>query len=242
MAYGTIQARKNGRYTAIPDRGTIDGKRNRNGSKKFNSRREAKQFLARIQTEQLYGIAVNPSKITVGEQLLQWLNAKAAVDKLKKTTISGYKRIIDKYLLPEFGSIKLQELKAAQIQRYFVEKSKKELIVRSSRISVRNEVIVDGVKTAKSRRTLLIPETVLKMLKEVKRRQEENKKALGDSYFDSDLVIVKDDGTPYAPISPTLRIRKICDRLGLPRMTIHGMRHTFTSFSCGIGHSSWRSQ
>jgi hypothetical protein len=71
MAYGTITARKNGRFTAIPDRGTIDGKRNRRGSKTFNSRREAKQYLARIQTELLYGTAVSPNKITVGEQLLQ---------------------------------------------------------------------------------------------------------------------------------------------------------------------------
>jgi site-specific recombinase XerC len=53
------------------------------------------------------------------------LAGKATVDKLKKTTISGYKRIIDKYLIPEFGSNRLQDLKAAQIQRYFIEKSEK---------------------------------------------------------------------------------------------------------------------
>jgi hypothetical protein len=122
-SFGTIIKRPNRTFTAIPDNGTVNGKRNRAGSKTFETKREAKQYLEKLHAERIYGSGVLPNKITVRECLLKWIEGKAAIEKRKQTTIVGYMRVIDKYLIPAFGDKKLQDLKATEIQQYFIEKA-----------------------------------------------------------------------------------------------------------------------
>lgn len=60
---------------------------------------------------------VPPTKLTVGEYLNTWLNAHAR--KIKPTTLNRYKELINDYLVPRLGTIKLQDLKPIHIEQFY---------------------------------------------------------------------------------------------------------------------------
>jgi integrase len=58
---------------------------------------------------------VPPTKLTVGEYLTKWISTKKAAP----LTLRGYKNIIDNYLIPHLGKIKLQDLRALHIKALY---------------------------------------------------------------------------------------------------------------------------
>ena len=60
---------------------------------------------------------VPPTKLTVGEYLNTWINAHAR--KIKPTTLNRYKELINDYLVPRLGTIKLQDLKPIHIEQFY---------------------------------------------------------------------------------------------------------------------------
>jgi integrase len=60
---------------------------------------------------------VPPTKLTVGEYLNTWVNAHAR--KIKPTTLNRYKELINDYLVPRLGTIKLQDLKPIHIEQFY---------------------------------------------------------------------------------------------------------------------------
>ncbi len=67
VSLGTINKRKNGRYTAIPDNGVVNGNRNRIGSKTFDTKAEAKNYLCMVQQNRRHGNYETLNTITVAE-------------------------------------------------------------------------------------------------------------------------------------------------------------------------------
>ena len=62
---------------------------------------------------------------------------------------------------------------------------------------VRKKIIKDKTKSGKPRETSLCT-ILINKLKEYKEWQLQNKKVLGKEYFNSDYVLVRPDGKPYA--------------------------------------------
>jgi integrase len=60
---------------------------------------------------------IPPTKLTVGEYLNTWVNAHAR--KIKPTTLNRYKELINDYLVPRLGTIKLQDLKPIHIEQFY---------------------------------------------------------------------------------------------------------------------------
>ena len=61
---------------------------------------------------------VTPVKVTIGDYLTTWINDIHA-SQLKPTTLHSYKRVIDAYLIPGLGLIKLQDLRPSHIQTFY---------------------------------------------------------------------------------------------------------------------------
>lgn len=84
-------------------------------------------------------------------------------------------------------------------------------------------------KTENSFRILRVPEAVMT---EVKRRQmkvERDKEIQGDRYKDFDYVSCQENGEPHGLASFNTALTKLCKRNGLPRITVHGLRHMFAT-------------
>jgi len=91
-------------------------------------------------------------------------------------------------------------------------------------------------KTAKSRRTLALPQTAVQALKEHHRRQSEDRLAAGALWEDKGLVFVSTIGTPLDASNVRREFRKITEAAGLgagwaPR----DLRHTFVSLMSADG-------
>ena len=56
-------------------------------------------------------------KLTVGDYLETWISNHA--QRIKPTTLDGYLDLINAYLIPKLGSIKLQELRPTHIQTFY---------------------------------------------------------------------------------------------------------------------------
>lgn len=84
----------------------------------FDTEKSAK--LARDKARVLLGTDnyVVPVKLSLGDYLITWIN-EVYPSQLKPTSLHDYKRIINAYLVPGLGSIKLQELRPSHIQAFY---------------------------------------------------------------------------------------------------------------------------
>jgi integrase len=91
-------------------------------------------------------------------------------------------------------------------------------------------------KTKAARRTLTFPTSTAGVLREHRRKQLEQRVALGLGKLSKDaLVFCNPDGTPLAPSWLTYTWRNTCNSLKLPKVTFHALRHTHASVLIAAG-------
>lgn len=107
----------------------------------------------------------------------------------------------------------------------------------------------DDVKSGSSRRTIAIDDILLIELKKHRIRQREYRLVHGENYVDMDLVVSTYKGTPINQRTISEELYIIRERLGLPKIRFHDIRHTHATLllqhgenvkviSERLGHSS----
>ena len=97
-------------------------------------------------------------------------------------------------------------------------------------------VYVGTTKTASSARPLLLSTAAVMMLLEYQRWQEEQRGKMGDAWEDQDgRVFTTDTGAPIFPDSVTQWFSKFIARSGMPKVTVHSLRHTYASLMIADG-------
>lgn len=114
---GTIYKRSNGTYLAQV---TIEGKR---VSKTFKLRKDAQDWITTISGQVRQGLTYNSARTTVEELIQEWLELKAT--KLRTATQESYRRAARLYIIPALGRLKLQEVTAARIQKFYADLDKR---------------------------------------------------------------------------------------------------------------------
>ena len=90
-------------------------------------------------------------------------------------------------------------------------------------------------KTARSRRTVMLPAVAVEGLRRQKARQAADKLAAGTDWQDRDGLTFTDAlGRPVRPDALSAAFRATADRLGLP-VRLHDLRHTAASLMLGAG-------
>ena len=123
----------------------------------FDSAKSAKLARDKARVALSTDSYVSPSEISIGEYLTKWIN-ELHNSQLKPTTLHSYKRVINSYIIPGLGEIKLQNLRPSHIQTLYNElltkpnKSGKPLAPRSVeylgavlRIAIKYAIDVDGL-------------------------------------------------------------------------------------------------
>jgi len=90
-------------------------------------------------------------------------------------------------------------------------------------------------KTPKSRRTLILPQFVLKALKQHHMRQMEVHLQAGTNWRDSDLVFCNIYGRYLDPGSLHDQFAALLKKAGLPHMRFHDLRHSAATMLLGMG-------
>jgi len=97
-------------------------------------------------------------------------------------------------------------------------------------------VYLDTPKSRKSQRCLKLSTTAFLMLFEYKDWQDKQKQKLGDAWLNTDdRIFTNDFGEPIFPDSITQWFTGFIKRSGLPKVTVHSLRHTYASLMIADG-------
>ncbi|MGI2709009.1 MULTISPECIES: site-specific integrase [Bacillus cereus group] len=86
--------------------------------------------------------------------------------------------------------------------------------------------VKSGAKNASSIRSIHIPTGLIEELKERKQRIDLERLLAGDKYQDFDLVVCTQEGKPILPRNLRVAFHSLSDKLGLPYIRFHDLRHT----------------
>lgn len=110
----------------------------------------------------------------------------------------------------------------------------------AGRITIAHSLADDGTlaepKRERSRRTIVLPQAAVAVLRAHKAAQAEKRLANGPLYQDSGFVFADDIGRPWKLDSQATLFRAVAKRAGLDTdVHIHTMRHTFASLALRAG-------
>lgn len=117
MAYGSITQRGD-KYRVCFDYGVDrSGKRIRK-YRTFDTKRDATRAFNEHKVKMDKGTQVPPSEYTFAQWLDYWYK-DIILPQIEETTAYGYRGMIENYLKPQLGEIRLQKLTARNIQQYY---------------------------------------------------------------------------------------------------------------------------
>jgi integrase len=110
------------------------------------------------------------------------------------------------------------------------------LTVRRSLVDVDGEARFGEPKTRRSRRSVDVGAGLVAALRAHRARQLEERLALGlGRGGDDGLVFCEPDGRPLRPRRVSVEFRRAVDATDLPRISLHGLRHTHASHLVASG-------
>ncbi len=130
------------------------------------------------------------------------------------------------YLLAQFG---LRRGELCGLRWENIDFEKKAIYIVETRTTAGQNEIIKEPKNRTSFRTLLLVDVIIPILQEEYARQQENRKKYGKDYIETDYVIVMENGKPYRPNYLSELFTKFIEETHLPKLTLHGLRHTVAS-------------
>jgi len=132
-------------------------------------------------------------------------------------------RLAPLWLLYSTTGARRGELLALQWSDVDTERAK--LRIRRSRITVDREIVDVRPKTKSGIRTISLDPESLRALRQQKKRRAQDK-LRSSKWQDTDYVFTDEDGGPLRPDAVTKHFDRLVKASGLPRITVHGLRHT----------------
>lgn len=104
---------------------------------------------------------------------------------------------------------------------------------RSSQYLTDKGVFTKTPKTESSIRDIGIPDFIVSLLKEYNLWYNKQKRLYGELWFNSDRLFVQDNGKPMHPDTISKWFVKYVEKIGLPVINFHGLRHTNATLLIG---------
>lgn len=108
-------------------------------------------------------------------------------------------------------------------------------VIRQTRVAYGKLRVFKEPKTAASRRTIPLDPRTVAALRAQRKAQAEDKLFAGPAYRDQGLVFSDDIGDPRAPETVSAAFKRHVRDAALPRLTIHGLRHTYATIGLDAG-------
>lgn len=210
MAYGSITQRGD-KYRVCFDYG-IDREGNRvRKYRTFDTKRDATRAFNEHKVKMDKGTQIMPSEYTFSQWLDYWYK-DIILPQIEETTAYGYRGMIENYLKPQLGEIRLQKLTARDIQQYYTWlMSEKEL---SPNTVIKHHNLLTNTLNAAERQEY-ITKNPMRAVSPPKKHQREAK-----FYTPEQLGILLDKAVGTRLELPVF----ICAYLGLRRGELCGLR------------------
>lgn len=99
-------------------------------------------------------------------------------------------------------------------------------VCRSSMNVAKLGIITKEPKTVNSIREISLPSSLTLQLKEYKKWWDDYTKNIGDRYDGNNRLFITHEGKPLYPSTIRCWLDKVTKRLGLPKVSVHSLRHT----------------
>jgi integrase len=109
------------------------------------------------------------------------------------------------------------------------------LAVQQTIVSVAYTVTTSTPKTNRGKRSIALDQTTVAALQEHRHLQRSERLAVGSEYTDPDLVFAREDGRPLHPDYFSQLFDRTVTKLGLPRIRLHDLRHTYATLGLAAG-------
>ena len=135
------------------------------------------------------------------------------------------------------GSLGLRREEICGLKWESVDFQRRVVHIKEARTAYGATVVQKETKNRSSMRTLFMPDELYELLRREKARQEQERAIRGGDYAASGHVVLDREGLPYSPNALSLAFTRFVRRNNLPRLTFHGLRHTFATIASCQGAS-----
>ena len=101
---------------------------------------------------------------------------------------------------------------------------------------VRSKVSIGEPKTTRGRRSIALDDGTVAVLRAHRKLMLEERLLVGPDFTDEGLVFHHPDGSCLRPDAVSAQFLRRVDRHGLPRLTLHGLRHTWATLALEQRH------
>ncbi|HEY8864495.1 MAG TPA: site-specific integrase, partial [Candidatus Dormibacteraeota bacterium] len=129
----------------------------------------------------------------------------------------------------------LRQGEALGLRWHDVDLEARQLHVRHALQRIDGRLQLVEPKTARSRRTITMPATVVNALRDHRRRQQDEQRPIVQL---AGFVFAHPDGSPLDGSVVTHQFQKLLKRAGLPRLRFHDLRHSCASLLLAQGVSA----
>ena len=133
------------------------------------------------------------------------------------------------------GMLGLRREEICGLQWSSVDFAQRKIHICAARTAAGAEIIQKETKNRSSNRVLYMGDELVRILRRERVRQTENRLALGERWENSGLVAVDRAGRPLSPNAVSLAFTRFIRRNNLPKITLHGLRHTFATVASAQG-------
>ena len=126
------------------------------------------------------------------------------------------------------GSLGMRREEICGLKWECIDYQRQLLFIREARTAFGATIVQKETKTRSSVRTLFLSEDMLRLLQTEQTRQKELYRS-GQLQTPSEFVVLDHKGLPYSPNALSLAFTRFVKKNGLPRVTLHGLRHSFAT-------------
>ena len=126
------------------------------------------------------------------------------------------------------GSLGMRREEICGLKWECIDYQRQLLFIREARTAFGATIVQKETKTRSSVRTLFLSEDMLRLLQAEQERQKELYRS-GQLQTPSEFVVLDHKGLPYSPNALSLAFTRFVKKNGLPRVTLHGLRHSFAT-------------
>ena len=107
--------------------------------------------------------------------------------------------------------------------------------IKEARTAAGASIVQKTTKTRSSTRTLYLSDSLYTLLLREQQRQQQECILSGRAWDGAGMVLLDRHGEPYPPNAVSLAFTRFIRRNNMPKITLHGLRHTFATVASAQG-------
>ena len=133
------------------------------------------------------------------------------------------------------GALGLRREEICGLRWSSVDFARRRVHIKEARTAAGASIVQKETKNRTSNRVLHLGDELCRLLRQERSAQVQRSRARGDGWSEDNFVAVDKLGKPYSPNAVSLAFTRFIRSHGMPKITLHGLRHTFATVASAQG-------